>query len=432
MGSQEKIAPAKGISAIVPPDAAVWTRVEEKLRLCTEEFGYCELRLPILEHTELFARSIGEATDIVHKEMFSFETRGNASLSLRPEGTAGAVRSVLEHSLADRRPGRFWYCGPMFRYEKPQKGRARQFHQFGVESLGMASVESEYELLSLCAALWRALGIEDRLELQIASLGSDACRRRYRAELVAFLQQFSDTMSEEQRQRVWQNPLRLLDSKDPKLRKLLRDAPLLKDSMKHESVSRFAALCQLLDDAGVRYTVNPRLVRGLDYYTHTVFEWVAAGDLGGQHTLCAGGRYDGLSQLLGGPELPAAGFALGLERLMLVMQAAETLPKVAPPRFFIASIGPAATRYALGLAEELRDRAPGAGVQVHCGESSLSSQMRQANAAGIPYVLMLGPEELADGVIRLKSMVDGQERQFDRKNTEALLDWVGDRLEETD
>lgn len=421
---RDRIPSVKGVSALVPDEAESRTLVEQVLSRCARDFGYRELRLPLLERTELFTRSIGEATDIVHKEMFSFQLRGKDSLSLRPEGTAGAVRSMLELSLADRRPARFWYCGPMFRYERPQKGRSRQFDQFGIEAFGMSGVEIEFEILSLCAAIWRALGLEGRLQLQISSLGDESCRQRHKKDLLAYFAPHRDSMGEEARQRMQQNPLRLLDSKEPALQQILQDAPLLPDYLDTPSAERFDTLCRMLDEASIAYQINPRLVRGLDYYTHTVFEWVAADGLGGQDTLCAGGRYDGLPELLGGAPTAAVGFALGLERLMLVLQAAGTVPQAAAPHFFVVSTNEQARRCGLKLAGELRRLSPGAGVETYCGDAGLASQMKQADASGAAFVLLIGQEEIAAEKVRLKVMADGGEHDFSRHNLRAMLDWV--------
>ena len=410
--------------ALLPEATALLGRVEQILASCAAAAGYSEIRLPLLERTELFTRSIGEATDIIGKEMYSFDDRDGESLSLRPEGTAGCSRALIEHSLVGRRPARLWYSGPMFRYERPQKGRSRQFFQFGVEAVGMDGEDIEVELLLLGERIWRELGVADRVELQIASLGNEASRNRYRDDLVSFLEQHRDQLDESSLNRLHTNPLRILDSKSEQTRELLQSAPVLTDYLDEQSAGRFERVRGLLEQSGVKYRINPHLVRGLDYYCHTVFEWVATRDLGAQGTLCAGGRYDGLLAMLGGPEVPAAGFALGLDRLLLLGDLLKSIPAPQTLQFFIAIPSGGAQHFHLSLAEKLRRASDNIRVLTYMGNSSLKAQMKQADAEGFDYVLLAGEREVAQGQMRARSMREGTEQLFDAEDLDSLLEWT--------
>ncbi len=368
-----QVAGVRGVAALLPDAAAAWTRVEERARAWLWAYGFQEIRLPVLERTELYARAVGEVTDIVEKEMYTFLDRNGDSLSLRPEGTAGCVRAGIEAGLFHHQTQRLWYLGPMFRHERPQKGRYRQFHQLGVEAYGMAGPDIEAELVALGERLLGAFGVKARL--LINSLGTPECRSRYRAALVAYLEGHAAALDEDSRRRMARNPLRVLDSKNPEMAEVLASAPRIADFWNEDARAHFDGFSERLRALGVRYEVAPRLVRGLDYYSHTVFEWVAE-DLGAQATVCAGGRYDGLVGELGGAPTPAAGFALGLERLMAL---ARDLPAGRALDVFVMT--PAALNArALTLAESLRDA--GLGVEVHLGGASPKSQMKRAQQSG--------------------------------------------------
>lgn len=417
----------RGIAALQTADAQQVRQLEQVLIACAEACGYGEIVLPMLERTELFTRSIGEGTDIVGKEMYSFLARDDESLSLRPEGTAGCVRMAVEQGWGVRRPARFWYAGPMFRYERPQKGRARQFRQFGVEALGMAGVEVEVELLLLCARIWKQLGVAKDMVLEISSLGDSTCRARYRDDLVTFLRGHQSELDEHSQARLETNPLRILDSKDEGTGEILQQAPSLLDYLDDEARSNLDTVLALLDGHGLEYRLNPRLVRGLDYYNHTVFEWLTCTGLGAQNAVCAGGRYDGLCERLGGESVPAAGFALGLERLLLLQAAASDGQQKASAtaKLYIAVPTSAARARALLLAEQLRDLTTHVGVITCLGDASLKSQMKQAHAEEAGYVVLAGERELAAGQVRVRRMKDGEEELFSVTEPEALLQWTG-------
>jgi histidyl-tRNA synthetase len=388
---------------VLPDDSGFWQYLEATIGTLLRGYGYREIRMPIVEKTELFKRSIGEVTDIVEKEMYSFDDRNGDSLTLRPEGTAGCVRACIQHGLLQQPGQRLWYIGPMFRHERPQKGRYRQFHQIGVEVFGLEGPDIDAEIILLTARLWRALGLDDDLVLQLNSLGTVEARATFRAELVAYLEARRDRLDEDSLRRLSTNPLRILDSKNPDMQALLEDAPALSDYLDDGSREHFAGLCRLLDRAGVAYELNPRLVRGLDYYGRTVFEWVT-GALGAQGTVCAGGRYDGLVEWLGGRATPAVGFAVGLERLIALLQAREE-PVPAPDlHAYMILAGQAATEQGLVLAEKVRDEAPGLNLLVHCGGGSFKSQFKKADRSGALYALVLGDDELAAGRVGIKSL----------------------------
>ena len=390
----------RGMNDLLPDTLALWQRVERRAGEVLQAYGYREIRLPLLEKTELYVRSIGQVTDIVEKEMYTFEDRNGESLSLRPEGTAGCVRAGIENGLLHNQIQRLWYAGPMFRHERPQRGRYRQFHQIGVEAFGMPGPELDAELILMSARLWRSLGVRD-VALQLNSLGTPACRARYRELLVGYLEEHRTVLDEDSLRRLHTNPLRVLDSKNPALQGVIERAPSLLDHLDPESAGHFARLRTLLDDAGVQYAVNPRLVRGLDYYTRTVFEWVS-GALGAQATICAGGRYDGLVEQLGGRTTPAAGFALGMERLVELLAQQEPVACSGQVQIYMVLLGGPAQRHGALIAERLRDD----GVSVECDAAggSLKSQLRRADRSGAAYAVLIGDAELGAGLVSIKSL----------------------------
>ncbi|GAB5450401.1 MAG: histidine--tRNA ligase [Halioglobus sp.] len=396
----------RGMSDILPEETPYWRFLEQTVSSVLTAYGYSEIRLPILEKTALFSRSIGEVTDIVEKEMYSFEDRNGDSLTLRPEGTAGCVRAAIQHGLLST-PRPLWYAGPMFRHERPQKGRQRQFHQIGVEAFGVATPDIDAEVIMLSARLWRALGLEQQVQLQLNSIGSVAARQAYKAALTSYLQQREGDLDEDSQRRLHSNPLRILDSKNTATQALLDDAPSLEDYLDDVSGADFARLCDLLDAAGVDYVVNRRLVRGLDYYNKTVFEWVTD-QLGAQGTICAGGRYDGLVEQLGGKATPAVGFAMGMERLALLL--AEKLAEDSSaaiheqPAVYAISVGDAAYKAALLALEELRHKYPGVQMVLHAGGGSFKSQMKKADKSGAEFALIWGEDEVASGSVSVKPL----------------------------
>src|SRR5690606_1512068 len=367
----------------------------------------------IVEQTDLFKRSIGEVTDIVEKEMYTFEDRNGDSLTLRPEGTAGCVRAAEEHGLLFNQTQKLWYAGPMFRHERPQKGRYRQFHQIGVECFGMPGPDIDAELIIMTARLWKRLGLLSHLELQINTLGNSEDRKRYKADLVAYLQERLDRLDEDSRRRLNTNPLRVLDSKDPGTQALLENAPSLLDYLDEDSRRHFERLLGLLDGAGVAYRVNPRLVRGLDYYGKTVFEWVTT-NLGAQGTVCAGGRYDGLVEQLGGKPTPGVGFAMGMERLVLLLEALELVPATANTHadiYIVAVGGEQVEAYGLQVAEQLRDALPEQRIQMHCGGGSFKSQIKKADRSGAVVAVILGESEVEQASASVKPLREQGEQQ---------------------
>lgn len=406
----QKITAIRGFNDILPVETPRWAEVEAVLRDLMRAYGYHEIRLPIVESTPLFARAIGEVTDIVEKEMYSFEDRGNESLTLRPEGTACCVRACLEHGLTYNQTQRLWYTGPMFRYERPQKGRYRQFHQFGVETFGFNGPDIDAELILLTARLWKALGVDGVVRLELNSLGELHERARFRAALVEYLEQHHAALDEDSRRRLGSNPLRILDSKDPATQKILEGAPQLPEFLEEDSRQHFSSLCAVLDAAGIRYIVNPALVRGLDYYNKTVFEWTTT-ELGAQGTVCAGGRYDGLVEQLGGQKTPAVGFAIGLERLLLLQAAVQGESVTSDADVFIAAVGEGTAAAGLLLAEALRDALPDLRVLVNCGGGSFKSQFKRADKSGARFALVLGEDEVKNGTISLKWLREEHEQQ---------------------
>ncbi|NWO08265.1 MAG: histidine--tRNA ligase [Alteromonadaceae bacterium] len=404
-----KIKAIRGMNDILPDQTPVWQYVESTVRKVLGQYGYQEIRMPIVEQTELFKRSIGEVTDIVEKEMYTFEDRNGDSLTLRPEGTAGCVRAAEEHGLLFNQTRRLWYTGPMFRHERPQKGRYRQFHQIGVECFGMAGPDIDAELLILTARLWAELGLTGHARLEINSIGTSESRKVYREALVAYLQQYKERLDADSQRRLETNPLRILDSKDPATREILVDAPVLDDYLDDESRHHFSRLKALLDAAGVAYTVNPALVRGLDYYGKTVFEWITD-SLGAQGTICAGGRYDGLVQQLGGKPTDAVGFAMGIERLILLLETLELVPEYVNDQadVYVTAMGEDAVAPALALAESLRNALPSAVVVSHCGGGSFKSQMKKADRSGARYAVIIGENELQNKTAGLKPLRDDE------------------------
>ncbi|MBY6222305.1 histidine--tRNA ligase [Marinobacter nauticus] len=407
-----KIQAIRGMNDILPDQTPVWQYVESTVRRVLGQYGYQEIRMPVVEHTELFKRSIGEVTDIVEKEMYTFEDRNGDSLTLRPEGTAGCVRAAEEHGLLFNQTRRLWYTGPMFRHERPQKGRYRQFHQIGVECFGMAGPDIDAELLILTARLWSALGLSDHARLEINSIGTSDSRKVYRQALVAYLEQYQDKLDDDSKRRLTTNPLRILDSKDPATREILQGAPSLDDYLDDESRQHFEQLKAMLDAAGVAYTVNPALVRGLDYYGKTVFEWITD-SLGAQGTICAGGRYDGLVEQLGGKPTVAVGFAMGLERLILLLETLELVPEHVNNQadVYVTAMGDQAVAPAMALAETLRNELPGRIVVSHCGGGSFKSQMKKADRSGARFAVILGENEVAQATAGLKPLRDDQLQQ---------------------
>jgi len=383
---------------ILPGHTYCWRAVERTVAAVLDSYGYAEIRLPLVEKTGLFKRSIGEVTDIVEKEMYTFDDRNGDSMTLRPEGTAGCVRAAIQHGLLSV-PVRLWYTGPMFRYERPQKGRQRQFHQTGVEAFGIATPDMDAELILLCARLWRQLGIAHNVRLQLNSIGSAQARAAFRAALVEYLEQHVDALDEDSRRRLHTNPLRILDSKNAQTQAVLDGGPSLEDFLDEEAKGDFSRLCELLDAAGVAYEVNRRLVRGLDYYNKTVFEWVTDA-LGAQGTICAGGRYDGLVEQLGGRSTPAVGFALGMERVVLLLQEAGVAEA---PRadVYVVAVGDEAQRVALVATENLRQQHKLRIVQ-HTGGGSFKSQMKKADKSGARIALIWGEDEVAAQTVTLK------------------------------
>ncbi len=392
----------RGMNDTLPCDTAAWQYLEAVLRNVVHAYGYSEIRLPVIEKTELFKRSIGEITDIVEKEMYTFVDRNGDSLTLRPEGTASCVRACLEHGLLHNQVQRLWYAGPMFRHERPQKGRYRQFHQLGVEAFGMAGPDIDAEMIFMTARIWERLGIAHTV-LQLNSLGTPAARTVYRAALVEYLQAHADQLDEDSRRRLAGNPLRILDSKNPALQGVIGSAPSLMDYLDEDSRRHFDGLCGLLAAAGIRFEVNPRLVRGLDYYSRTVFEWVTD-QLGAQGTICAGGRYDGLVEYLGGRPTPAFGFAIGLERLhALVLEGSARLPDT-NPHFYLVLGGESGIARGLVFAEELRTAEPRLRVQTNCSAGSFKSQFRRADRSGAAYALVIGDTEAAQQTVIIKPL----------------------------
>ena len=399
----------RGMNDILPEQSSVWQFAEDTIRAVLEAYGFREIRMPIVEKTELFRRSIGEVTDIVEKEMYTFEDRNGGSLTLRPEGTAGCARACIQHSLTNKQVQRLWYTGPMFRHERPQKGRYRQFYQVGVEVFGLEGPDVDAELLMLTARLWQRLGLEPP-SLQVNSLGTSEARDRYRDELVAYLKTVYEQLDADSQRRLETNPLRILDSKNLQVQALLEEAPKLSDYIDEDSQTHFETLCALLDAAGLDYDINPHLVRGLDYYGRTVFEWVTD-QLGAQGTVCAGGRYDVLMEYLGGRATPAVGFALGLERIVALLENQGTRLPDALPHLYVVTVGEQAQRQGLLLSERLRDALPKLRIVTHCGGGSFKSQFKKADRSGARYALVLGEDEVQRREIGIKPLRERKDQE---------------------
>lgn len=407
----------RGMHDILPDQSAAWQYLEGTIRTLFTQYGYRELRTPVLESTELFCRSIGEVTDIVEKEMYTFEDRNGDSLTLRPECTASCVRAGIQNGLLYNQQQRIWYIGPMFRHERPQKGRYRQFYQAGIETYGIPGPDIDAEVVAISARLWRLLGLRN-VELQINSLGSSEARAAYRDILVAYLTKHEAQLDEDSKRRMLSNPLRVLDSKNPDLAELIEAAPKLLDHLDDESKQHFERFQQLLTDMGIPFVVNTRLVRGLDYYSRTVFEWVTT-ELGTQGTICAGGRYDGLVEQLGGKPTAGLGFAMGLERILLLLEEQSIeIPSLAPHAYLLMQ-GDAAEREGLKLAETLRDKVSGLRIMSNCASASFKSQMKRADKSGAQYAIILGDNEINEGVVSLKPLNGGEQQ---RLSQDALIE----------
>jgi histidyl-tRNA synthetase len=392
----------RGMNDILPSDSYLWQHVETTFRDALHSYGYQEIRMPIIEKTELFKRSIGEATDIVEKEMYTFLDRNNESLTLRPEGTAGCVRAGIEHGLFHNQIQRLWYSGPYYRYERPQKGRYRQFYQAGAEIFGLEGPDVDAELIQLAGRILENLGLRSHVTLEINSLGSVQSRAAYREELVKYFNQHKDQLDEDSQRRLTTNPLRILDSKNPAMQELVANAPKLLEHLDPESEDHFTRLQDFLTHAGIPYVINPCLVRGLDYYTKTVFEWVTT-ELGSQGAVCSGGRYDNLTEQLGGKSTPALGFAMGLERLILLMQQTQQATAKSAD-IYLMSDNDAGFKKGLVLADKLRSSIPGLCVIQHCGGGSFKNQFKKADKCGARFALILGEDELASGAVSIKSL----------------------------
>jgi len=404
----------------LPEQSCRWQFVESTLERIVQSYGYNEIRFPVLEQTALFKRSIGDVTDIVEKEMYSFEDRNGDSLSLRPEGTACCVRAALEHGLLYNQTQRLWYQGPFYRHERPQKGRYRQFHQLGIEAFGMASPDIDAEVIALSAAIFKALNLHDAVTLHINSIGNAETRKVYREALVAYFTPHKALLDDDCLRRLDTNPLRILDSKNPELKPLIANAPKLLDFLDEHSQKHHATLLTYLDALGISYEINPYIVRGLDYYNDTVFEWVADNGLGAQSTVCAGGRYDGLVAQLGGDFTPAFGFGLGIERLILMLENQSDFQSIIPSiDAYLILVGEEAQKAGLVLADKLRDHCPNLKFVANCGGNSLKSQFKKADKSHARYALVLGEDELREGTITIKFLRENQAQQT--LSFEALL-----------
>ncbi|OCF97036.1 histidine--tRNA ligase [Gilliamella sp. wkB308] len=410
--TEKKIQSIRGMNDLLPTDSASWQQIEKIVKGVLNSYGYNEIRTPIVEDTALFKRAVGEVTDIVEKEMYTFNDRNDESITLRPEITAGCVRAGIEHGLFYNQEQRLWYLGPAFRYEKPQKGRYRQFHQFGVEVFGLEGPNIDAELILLTARFWKALGIQDHTSLELNSIGSLEARANYRQALVDFLEQHKDKLDEDCLRRMYTNPLRVLDSKNPVVQELLNQAPKLFDYLDTESKEHFEGLCRLLDKAGIKYNINQRLVRGLDYYNRTVFEWVTS-SLGAQGTVCGGGRYDGLVSQLGGQSTPAVGFAMGLERLVLLVQAVNpSLNRDNSIDIYMISSGDENTiSVAQCVAELLRDGLPDKRIVTNYGTSNFKKQFAKADKLGAKIAVIVGENELANQTVTIKNLQTGEQTE---------------------
>jgi len=416
----------RGMNDILPSQTKVWQHLEAELRKTLANYGYKEIRMPIVEQTNLFARSIGASTDIIEKEMYTFDDRNGESLSLRPECTAGCVRAGIEHGLLYNQEQRLWYMGPLFRYERPQKGRYRQFHQMGAEVFGLAGPDIDAELILMTARIWKNLGIHHLLRLEINSLGNSQARQNYKDVLVNYFSANKKQLDEDSLRRLETNPLRILDSKNPAMQDLIEAAPRLIENLDEQSELHFKALCLRLDQAGIEYKVNSRLVRGLDYYNRTVFEWITD-SLGSQGAVCGGGRYDGLVEQLGGKETTAVGFAIGIERLVLLMtEFTDNASFVNEIDVYLARMGEKAEIKALLLAEDLRNILPGLKILTHCGSGNFKKQLKKADKSGASLCLILGDDELAENNITVKFL--REQREQIQLSIDDLSAWLNDYL----
>jgi histidyl-tRNA synthetase len=404
---------------VLPEQTPLWQYAEQCIRDVLGAYGYSEIRLPIVEKTELFKRSIGEVTDIVEKEMYTFDDRNGDSLTLRPEGTAGCLRACLEHGLLHNQVHRLWYYGPMYRHERPQKGRYRQFFQLGVETYGMAGPDIDAELILIMDRLWKKLGIRDKVRLELNSLGTIAERTVYRESLVGYFQGHLDQLDEDSLRRLETNPLRILDTKNPAMREVVANAPELTDFLGEESRRHFNAITTILDDLGIGYELNSRLVRGLDYYSKTVFEWVTD-ELGSQGTVCAGGRYDGLIEQLGGKANHAVGFAMGMERLLALMETLDNVQLASPIDVYMIRVGETAEQEGMRFAETIRNEIPGLKLQVNCGGGSFKSQFKKADKSGAEFAIILGDDEVSRGEVSVKPLRNSEQQQQNMTQQQAI------------
>lgn len=416
----KQIQAIRGMNDCLPTQSPLWHKVEDTIKRVVSAYGYNEIRMPIVESTHLFKRAIGEVTDVVEKEMYTFDDRNGDSLTLRPEGTAGCVRAGIQNGLLYNQEQRLWYTGPMFRHERPQKGRYRQFHQFGVEVFGLNGPDIDAELIMMMARFWRELGIFEHVRLELNSIGSLQARADYRTALVAFLEQHTEVLDDDCKRRMHTNPLRVLDTKNPAVQEILVDAPKLSEYLDEESKEHFAGLCELLDAAGIEYQVNERLVRGLDYYNRTVFEWVTE-SLGAQGTVCAGGRYDGLVEQLGGKATPAVGFAMGVERLVLLMETLELTNVRRPVDAYVVTMGDGARMAGMQLAEKLREDVAGLRVMTHFGGGNFKKQFKRADNVGAAVALVLGENEMASNTVVVKDLRGGEQETMAQNEVAAKL-----------
>ncbi|MFD2179470.1 histidine--tRNA ligase [Veronia pacifica] len=410
----------RGMNDFLPSQTPLWQKVEIALRDVAGAYGYSEIRMPIVESTHLFCRAIGEVTDVVEKEMYTFDDRNGDSLTLRPEGTAGCVRAGIENGLLYNQEQRLWYMGPMFRHERPQKGRYRQFHQFGVEVFGLNGPDVDAEIIMLTARLWRKLGIEKHVRLELNSIGSPEARANYREALIAFLEQHESVLDDDCKRRMHTNPLRVLDTKNPEIQAVLVDAPKLSEYLDDESKEHFTGLCELLDNVGIEYQVNERLVRGLDYYNRTVFEWITE-SLGAQGTVCGGGRYDGLVEQLGGKATPGVGFGLGIERLVLMLEELELNQTRPAVDVYVVTMGEGTLKAGMSMAETLRESVPGLRVMTHFGGGNFKKQFKRADKVGASVALVLGESEVANGEVTFKDLKGGEQQTISQDEVASKL-----------
>ncbi len=409
----------RGMHDVLPEQTPLWQHAELSIREVLGAYGYSEIRLPIVEKTELFKRSIGEVTDIVEKEMYTFDDRNGDSLTLRPEGTAGCLRACLEHGLLHNQVQRLWYYGPMYRHERPQKGRYRQFFQLGVETYGMAGPDIDAELILIMDRLWKKLGVRNKVRLQLNSLGTMPERIVYRESLVSYFQEQLDQLDEDSLRRLETNPLRILDTKNPAMQQVVANAPELMNFLGDESRQHFNAITTILDDLGIGYEINSRLVRGLDYYSKTVFEWVTD-ELGSQGTVCAGGRYDGLIELLGGKPNYAVGFAMGMERLLALMETLDNVQLASPVDVYMIRVGETAEQEGMRFAETIRNEIPGLKLQVNCGGGSFKSQFKKADKSGAEFAIILGDDEVSRGEVSVKPLRNSEQEQQNMSQQQAV------------